>query len=82
MVATTQMTINTGWVKVSDGNCIIQSMSYDNFQISVGDETPTTDAAITIRLVEPQNFGLDTAVWCRLTSAYTGSSGVVLNVIK
>lgn len=81
-VTTTQATVTKSWTKLSDGNCILQAeVVTDYYNIAVGEAAPDGDAKLSIKLDKPKTFGLDTAVWCRLSSNSLRDSSVI-NIIK
>lgn len=82
MAATTQITVNKTWVKLSDGDCTVQANSTEQMQFAISATTPTTDAALLLRISEPVNFSYGSAVWCRLPLSYTRNQPVTINVVK
>lgn len=82
MATTTQIVVNRAWVKLSDGDCVVQANSTEQFQIAINATEPTTDAALLLRINEATNLAFKTAVWCRLTSGYTRATGIIVNVVK
>lgn len=81
MAATTQVNVTKTWVKLSDGDCTVQSADNSSYyEIAISAVSPTNGASITLKLIEPTTFAYKTAVWCRIHTV--GKDSATLNVIK
>lgn len=89
MTDTTTLEITTGWTKISDGQCEVQSVSDRKsyakllFDLVVSDNEPANDtnAFMEITLSTHANFHRATPVWLRLNKANADKSQPVV-VIK
>lgn len=89
MTDTTTLEVTTDWTKISDGQCVVQSVndrkSYAKllFDLVVSDTKPASDtgAFMEITLSTPANFHRDAPVWLRLNEANADENQQVV-VIK
>lgn len=79
MASTTRKSITGSWLKISDGDCTVQSLVYDtNFHISVGATTPKTNEYITLKLTEATTFAYSSPVWCRVADSNAAQPIIVI----
>ena len=83
MAETIEVTVTKTWVKVSDGDCTLQSVNPSNeYEVSASATTPTVKG-LSLKLNEPVNIAYKTAVWCRLKlSSIPSKADAKIIVIK
>lgn len=82
MAITVQQAVTGSWVKISEGDCTIQSVKAGTlYNISVGTPAPT-EAALALKLDEPTTFAYKSPVWARLNAKGNAGMSSTINVIK
>lgn len=82
-VTTTQMTVTSAWMKVSDGDCVMQSeLPHVMYEIALSATTPASNARLVMLLTEPTTFDRKTPVWIRLHAKGNAAESQIINVIK
>ena len=82
MAITAQQVITGNWIKVSDGDCTMQSeASGILFDIAVSPTEPV-QGSLFVSLDQPTTFAYKTAVWVRLNAKGGISMQCIINIIK
>lgn len=73
-MATKSMQITKDWQQVANGDCVVQSLFYDEeFCIAIGSIPSDTDAYVLTTFNEPCTLEFGQAVFIKLPDNYTGN---------